>query len=117
MRHHKDKKDAGCRKKEIFIRTSRKFRPYKKPGTNCKRILVCMKADSPPCGSRPEKLQNILSMVEQTDARKRHSDSILVASLYHMVIADRTSGLSNVFYSTLVRPLNVIAEREEGIRA
>ena len=57
------------------------------------------------------------SMVEQTDACKRHGDAVFVAGFNDMVITYRASCLGDVFHAALVRTLDVVAEGEEGIRA
>ena len=55
-------------------------------------------------------------MMEQTDARKRHCDTILVASLDHVVIAYRAAGLGNKLHTALMGALDIVTEGEEGIR-
>ena len=56
-------------------------------------------------------------MVEQTDTRKRHCYTILIASLDNMIIAYRTAGLRYKLHATLVRALNIITKGEESVRA
>ena len=55
--------------------------------------------------------------MEQTDACKRHRDAVFIACFDDMVVAHRTSCLSDVFHAALVRTFDVVAEGEEGIRA
>ena len=55
-------------------------------------------------------------MVEKSNARKRHSDAVLVASHYHMVVANRATCLGYELHAALMGTLNIVAEGEEGIR-
>ena len=48
--------------------------------------------------------------------RKRHGNAILVASVYHMVVADAASGLCDILHTALVSPLDVVTEGEKRIR-
>ena len=49
-------------------------------------------------------------MMEEANVSKRHGDAVLVAC-----ITDATACFCNVFYTTLVSTLNVVAEWEESI--
>ena len=49
--------------------------------------------------------------------KDKDGNAVLVAGHDDMVVANRTAGLGNVFYATLVSPLNVVAEGEESVRA
>ena len=55
-------------------------------------------------------------MMEQTDPRKDHRHTILVAGFDHQIIPHRTARLGNVFYPALLCPLDIVREREKGIR-
>ena len=57
------------------------------------------------------------SMVEQTDACKRHRDTVFVAGFNDMIVTYRAACLGDVFHAALVRALDVVAEGEEGVRA
>lgn len=56
-------------------------------------------------------------MMEQSDACHGHGDTIFIACLNHMVVANGASGLGDVRYATLVRALNVVTKGEEGVAA
>ena len=56
-------------------------------------------------------------MVEQPHAGEGHRDAVLVARFDHVVVTHGAASLRDVFHTTLVRPLDVVAEGEEGIRA
>ena len=55
--------------------------------------------------------------MEQSDACHGHGYAILVACVYHIVIAYRASGLCYIAHAALVGTLYVVAKGEEGIRA
>ena len=56
-------------------------------------------------------------MVEESYAGEGHGDVVLVAGGNDMVVADTAASLRHIRYSTLVAPLNVVTEGEEGIAA
>ena len=56
-------------------------------------------------------------MMEEAHARKCHRDAIFVASLYDIIVADTAACLCDIFHSTLVSALDVVAEREERVAA
>ena len=56
-------------------------------------------------------------MMEEAHTCERHCDAILVAGINNIVVANRTACLSDVLYAALVRTLDVVAEREEGVGA
>ena len=55
-------------------------------------------------------------MVEQTYARKRHCNIVLVAGIDNVVVTDRTAGLCNVLHTAFVCAFNVVTEGEERVR-
>ena len=55
--------------------------------------------------------------MEQTDTCKRHRHFVFIAGRDHILIPDRAARLRDVSHTGLVRPLNVVAEREERIGA
>ena len=55
--------------------------------------------------------------MEEAHARKCHRDAIFVASLYDIIVADTAACLCDIFHSTLVSALDVVAEREKRVRA
>lgn len=56
-------------------------------------------------------------MVEQADACERHCDVVLVAGIDYVIVTDGAARLRNVLYAAAVCALNVVAEREECVRA
>ena len=55
--------------------------------------------------------------MEQTDTCKRHRHFVFIARRDHILIPDRAARLRDILHTALVRPLNVVAEREERIGA
>ena len=60
-------------------------------------------------------LAYILLMMEQTHTCKCHCYAILVTCFYNMVVAYAASSLDNVFNTTLVCTLYIVAKGEECI--
>ena len=56
-------------------------------------------------------------MVEQAHMREAHDHIVQVASVNHVIIANRTAGLGDVGHAGAVRTLDVVAKREERIAA
>src|SRR5699024_3958420 len=56
-------------------------------------------------------------MMEQTNAGKGHNHSIFVTGINYQIISHRSTRLCDIFYTTLMCSLNVVAEREESIRS
>ena len=56
-------------------------------------------------------------MVEQAHAGECHDHAVFVAALYHKVVADGAAGLCDIFYSAALCSFDVVAEREECVRA
>ena len=56
-------------------------------------------------------------MVEQAHAGECHDHAVFVAALYHKVVADGAAGLCDIFYSAALCSFDVVAEREERVRA
>ena len=54
-------------------------------------------------------------MMEQSYACHGHGDTIFIACLNNMVVANGASGLGDVRYATLVRALNVVTKGEESV--
>ena len=54
-------------------------------------------------------------MMEQTNAGERHCDTIFVAGLDHMVVANGAAGLCDIVDTAFMRPFDVVAEGEEGV--
>ena len=54
-------------------------------------------------------------MMEQAHAGERHGYTVLVASVYYVVVAYRAASLCYVLHSALVGTLYVVAEREESV--
>ena len=54
-------------------------------------------------------------VVEQANADECHCDIIFIASLNDVVVSNRTTCLCDVFYTTLVRTLDIVAEWEESV--
>ena len=54
-------------------------------------------------------------MVEQTYTSKRHCDTILIASLNNIVVANRTTSLGDELYATLMSALDIVAKGEESV--
>ena len=54
-------------------------------------------------------------MVEQTDACKRHHHVIFIAACNNICITHGSTGLCDVFYTTLMSSLDIIGEGEECI--
>lgn len=57
----------------------------------------------------------MLSVMEQTDARKRHCDAVFVACFYNMVVTYASSGLCHKFHAAFVGAFYVVAEWEESV--
>ena len=55
-------------------------------------------------------------MVEETHAGKGHGHTVFIAAFDHGIVTDRATGLGNVLNAALLSALDIIAEREEGIR-
>ena len=55
--------------------------------------------------------------MEQTDAGECHRHSVLIADFDHVVVTDRSARLCDIFYAALVGTLDIVAEREEGVRS
>ena len=53
--------------------------------------------------------------MEQTDSRKAHHHTILVAGLNDIVIANGSARLGNVFHTALMGTLDIVPEWEESI--
>ena len=56
-------------------------------------------------------------MVEQAQAAKGHGNTVLVAGVDHLLIADGTASLDNSCHAAAVRALNIVAEGEERVTA
>ena len=54
-------------------------------------------------------------MVEETNARKCHGDTVAIAGLNDLVIANGSARFRDIRDTALPRSFNVIAEGEEGI--
>lgn len=57
------------------------------------------------------------SVMEQSDAGKRHNHSVLIAGLNNMIVANGTAGLCHVFHPASVGSFDIVAKREEGVGA
>lgn len=57
------------------------------------------------------------SMVEQAHTGERHDHAVFVAALYNKVVADGAAGLCDIFYSAALCSFDIVAEREERVRA
>ena len=55
--------------------------------------------------------------MEQTHAGEGHGHTVLVAGLDNQIVTDRSAGLGDVAHAALLGALDVVTEREEGIRA
>ena len=68
--------------------------------------------------AHPSRRAVLCSLVmEQSDSGKYHCHVVLVTAFDDRVIADRATGLCNVFYAALMCAFDVIGEREECIGA
>ena len=56
-------------------------------------------------------------MVEQTNTGECHRHSVFVAHIDHVVVTDRSTRLRDILYAALVGTFDIVAEREEGVRA
>ena len=56
-----------------------------------------------------------VSVMEQADVGHRHCDAVFVAGLDDVVVTDGAAALRDVGDAALMRALDVVAEREEGI--
>ena len=56
-------------------------------------------------------------MVEQTDTGECHCHSVFVAHIDHVVVTDRATRLCDILHAALVGTFDIVAEREEGVRA
>jgi hypothetical protein len=57
------------------------------------------------------------SVVEQADACKAHGHAVRIAGGYYLIVPHGAAGLRHILHAAAVRPLNVVAEGEEGIAA
>ena len=57
----------------------------------------------------------VVSVMEQADVGHRHCDAVFVAGLDDVVVADGAAALRDVGDAALMRALDVVAEREEGV--
>ena len=57
------------------------------------------------------------SMMEQPDMRHRHRNPILIARFNHVIVSNGSAALCDVGDTAAVRALDVVAEREERVRA
>ena len=55
--------------------------------------------------------------MEQTDACECHRHSVLIADFDHIVVTDRSARLCDIFYAALLLRVDIVAEREEGVRS
>ena len=55
--------------------------------------------------------------MEQTDSGKGHGNSVFIADLDHVVVPHGAARLSDIADTALMRPLDVVAEGEEGVGA
>ena len=58
----------------------------------------------------------VASMVEKSNVRKCHSDIVLVASFYNIVVANGAACLRDKFDARFMSAFDIVAEWEEGIR-
>ena len=56
-------------------------------------------------------------MMEQPQAAKCHGNTVFVAGVNHLLVADGTAGFDNGGHAATVRALNVVAERKERVAA
>ena len=56
-------------------------------------------------------------MMEQPNSRKCHRHVVFITDPDHIVIPHGSARLCDILYAALVCPLNVIAKREECVRA
>ena len=56
-------------------------------------------------------------MVEQSHSRKRNRHVIFIGTFDYQVVANRAAGFGNIFYAAELCSLDIVAEREECIRA
>ena len=54
--------------------------------------------------------------MEKTHSGECHSHTVPICAFDNEIIADRSAGLGNVFYTALLCALDIVAEGEEGIR-
>ena len=54
-------------------------------------------------------------VMEKSNSVKAHNHIILVGSFDYLIIANRTSRLSNYSYARFVRTLNIVSKREESV--
>lgn len=57
----------------------------------------------------------VVSVMEQADVGHRHCNAVFVAGLDDVVVADGAAALCDVGDAALMRALDVVAEREEGV--
>ena len=55
--------------------------------------------------------------MEEAQAAKCHGNTVFVAGVNHLLVADGTAGLDNGGHAAAVRALNVVAEGEERVTA
>ena len=82
-------------------------------------LTRCPRKKAPPAFLKTEDASHLCIflklVVEQADSCKCHHHIVLVAGLNDQVIPDGSAGLGDVFDTALLRPLNVVAEGEEGV--
>lgn len=55
-------------------------------------------------------------VMEEANSREGHGDIVLVARFDDMIVANRPTGLRYIAHAAAMRPFNVVAEGEEGVR-
>ena len=55
-------------------------------------------------------------VMEEANSREGHGDIVLVARFDDMIVANRPTGLCHIANAAAMRPFNVVAEGEEGVR-
>ena len=54
--------------------------------------------------------------MEEANSREGHGDVVLVARFDDMIVANRPTGLRHIANAAAMRPFNVVAKGEEGVR-
>ena len=102
-----------CVKAEIFFITHRRRAKWRGQRAKARRGET-----SPPMPRiAPESESRFAGklMMEKPHAGESHHNPVLVAHLNHIVVTNAAARLGNHADSAFVRPLNVVAEREERI--
>ena len=78
-------------------------------------VIAVVISSSLTCSCIGRDVRGILVM-EEANSREGHGDVVLVARFDDMIVANRPTGLRHIANAAAMRPFNVVAKGEEGVR-